>query len=380
MIAVLVCALVAVGFVGCNKKSKANLTDMIGRELTIDFGNYQRVVCIGAGALRLYSYVGDVNLLVGIEDIDNTTREGRPAMFDAAARPYVLANATVFNAIENTCGVGGPNAQSAEAEKILACNPDIVISEYEDVAKEDALQAQLGVPVVTVRYGSDGVFDENVKNSLTMLGKIFGKEEKAATLNAFIAEQTRLIQERTANVAEADKKSVYICGLGNWGTTNHLMTAQNYAPFRVANIKNAVSGLAKNGIQAIEAETLAALGESIDIMIVDAAAVKNIKPMATKLNDANRAALESVKAWQNGEVYLEMPYNAYYTNLEIALINTWYIAKVVYPTLFNDIDMTQKTNEITRAFLGKNLATEIFACRASFGGYQKISDPSAFFA
>jgi hypothetical protein len=43
-----------------------------------------------------------------------------------------------------------------------------------------------------------------------------------------------------------------------------------------------------------------------------------------------------------------------YTNFETALINTWYIAKVVYPDLFADIDIVEKTNEITEAFLGRN--------------------------
>ena len=88
---------------------------------------------------------------------------------------------------------------------------------------------------------------------------------------------------------------------------------------------------------------------------------------------------DSCKAWQTGEVYLEMAYNAYYTNYEIALINTWFIAKSVYPDLFADVDITAKANEITSAFLGKELADEIFACPSSFGGYQKI-DTASFFA
>ena len=66
------------------------ITDMIGRQVEIVPGSYQRVVCIGAGALRLYSYVGDVSLLCGVEDIDNTTLEERPKMFDGVARPYVM--------------------------------------------------------------------------------------------------------------------------------------------------------------------------------------------------------------------------------------------------------------------------------------------------
>jgi len=73
-----------------------------------------------------------------------------------------------------------------------------------------------------------------------------------------------------------------------------------------------------------------------------------------------------------------MAYNAYYTNYEIALINTWFIAKTVYPEQFADVDMTAKANDITKMFLGKELATEIAACPSSFGGYQKI-DTATFF-
>ena len=134
------------------------ITDMIGREVTVIPGSYTRVVCIGAGALRMYTYIGDTALLCGVEDIDNTSLEERPKMFDSVARPYVLAYGDVFAALPS-CGVGGPNAQAAEAEKILSCNPDIVISEYEDVEKEDALQEQLGVPVITLNAGPGGVFD-----------------------------------------------------------------------------------------------------------------------------------------------------------------------------------------------------------------------------
>ena len=354
--------------------SEITVTDMIGRELTVTPGSYTRVVCIGAGALRMYSYIGDVSLLCGVEDIDNLTLEERPKMFDSVARPYVLAYGDVFSTLPS-CGVGGPNAQAAEAEKILSCNPDIVISEYEDVEKEDALQEQLGVPVVTLKSGPNGVFDDAFSQSMTLLGQIFGEEEKAEALVSFIAAETAEIAERTTSIADEDKPAVYVCGLGNWGTTNHLMTSQTYASFEVANIRNVVTDLGANGVQPIEEEKFVALGADMDIIVMDAAAVKNIKP----LYQEDPTMFDSCKAWQTGEVYLEMAYNAYYTNYEIALINTWFIAKSVYPDLFADVDITAKTNEITSAFLGKELADEIFACPSSFGGYQKI-DTASFFA
>lgn len=349
------------------------VTDMIGRNVNIIPGSYKKVVCIGAGALRMYSYIGDVALLCGVEDIDNTSLSDRPKMFDSAARPYILAFGETFKLLPS-CGVGGPNAQSAEAEKILACAPDIVISEYEDVDKENALQEQLGVPVITLRSGSDGVFADEFRDSMTLLGQIFGKEEKAATLISFIEKETSELASRTADIADADKPAVYICGLGNWGTTNHLMTAENYSAFAVANIKNAVSELGIKGIGAIEKEKFVALGEDMDIMFIDAAAVKNIKPLFKEEPEM----FSTCKAWKNGEVYLEMAYNAYYTNYEIALANAWFMAKTVYPERFSDIDMTEKLNEITKAFLGKELANAIYACDTSFGGYRKI-DTETFF-
>ena len=352
---------------------EVTVTDMIGRELTILPGSYKKVVCIGAGALRMYSYIGDVALLAGVEDIDNTTLSERPKMFDAVARPYVLAYGETFNTLPS-CGVGGPQAQAAEAEKILSCAPDIVISEYEDVDKENALQEQLGVPVVTLKTGPEGVVSDAFKGSMRLLGQIFENEEKAETLISFVEKEAEEISKRTADIKDEDKPSVYICGLGNWGTTNHLMTAQNYISFKVANIKNAVTDLASPGIQAIEEEKFVAIGEDIDIMIMDAAAVKNIKP----LYQADKTMFNTCKAWRDGEVYLEMAYNAYYTNYEIALINTWFIAKAVYPSLFEDIDMTAKTNEVCQAFFGMDLADAIFACPQSFGGYQKI-DTASFF-
>ena len=311
------------------------ITDMIGRQVEIVPGSYQRVVCIGAGALRLYSYVGDVSLLCGVEDIDNTTLEERPKMFDGVARPYVMVYGDTFAALPS-CGVGGPNAQAAEAEKILACQPDIIISEYKDVEKADALQEQVGVPVITTSTGPDGVFDDAFRTSLQLLGQLFGRQERTQELIAFIDSQTAELTSRTAGVADEDRPGVYICGLGNWGTTDHLMTSQSYAAFRVANIRNVATDLGKDGVQPIEAEKFAALGDSIDIMILDAAAVKNIAP----LYQEDPRLFDGCKAWENGQVYLEMAYNAYYTNHEIALANAWYAAKVVYPDLFADVDMT----------------------------------------
>ncbi|MBE6981036.1 MAG: hypothetical protein E7437_01790 [Ruminococcaceae bacterium] len=360
----------------CGEETKTapkgtTVTDMIGRQVEVVPGSYKRVVCVGAGALRMYSYVCDVALLCGVEDIDNPTLTERPQMFDSVARPYVLAYGEAFSKLPS-CGVGGPMAQAAEAEKILLCQPDIVISEFEDVQKADALQEQLGVPVITLRSGPNGVFDPAFAGSLTLLGQLFGTEARAEALLSFVESEKAAISAAVADISE--KPGVYVAGLGNWGTADHLTTAENYISFTVAGVRNVVQGLGMDGVGPIEEEKFVELGEQMDIMILDAAAVKNIKPLYAQ----DPAMFDTCKAWQNGEVYLEMAYNAYYTNYEITLINTWFIAKTVYPEAFGDIDMTAKTNEVTKMFLGQELAEKIFACPSSFGGYQKI-DTETFF-
>lgn len=364
--------MVSLFFMGCksgnNPSGPKTVTDMVGRSVEVTPGSYKSVVCIGAGALRLYSYIGDVKLLAGVEDIENSSLEQRPKMFDSVARPYFIAFQDEFKT-KASCGVGGPQSQTIETEKILNCNPDIIISEYEDVEKANKLQSDLNVPVIVLSYGANGVFDNRAHTSLLLLGEVFGKSEKAQTLVDFINGEKAEIERRTKDVDVASQKKVYICGLGNWGTTNHLMTAQNYAPFNIAHINNVVTGLAKDGIQGIEAEKFEDLAPNIDVLIMDAAAVKNIKTLYKE----NPHMFDNCKAWQDGEVYLTLAYNAYYTNLEIALCNTWFNAMVVYPELFSDIDINAKLNEITKAFLGKELASEINAYSFRYGKVDKTT-------
>ena len=83
-----------------------------------------------------------------------------------------------------------------------------------------------------------------------------------------------------------------------------------------------------------EKEKFVELGKDMDIMIIDAAALKNIKPLYKE----NPDMFDSCKAWNEEKVYIQLAYNAYYTNYELALINAWFIAKSVYPDLFSDID------------------------------------------
>ena len=346
--------------------AEVTVTDAVNRQVKVLPGSYKKIVCIGAGALRVFTYVGETSLLAGVEDIDNESLTNRPKMFDGVARPYVLANSEAFQTLPS-CGVGGPNAQAAEGEKILSCEPDLIFSEYEDADKSDALSTQVGVPVITLSMGNTAKLFASLRN----IGAALNKSTRAEELVKYYEDSLKEISDKTKDVTPEMQKKTYICGLGNWGTTDQFMTAQNYDAFNTAHVVNVVSGLAKDGIQKIDEEKFTALAPEMEVMIFDAAAVKNIK--------GKNFDFSACKAFQTGEVYLQMAYNAYYTNFETSLINTYYTAAISYPSLFPNFDIAAKANEITTKFNGKALYDQIKAKPQSFGGYQKIANPTEFF-
>lgn len=342
------------------KDGKIEVTDSLGRKVTIKHEDISRVVCIGAGSLRAYVYVNGTNNIVGVEQIEKDD-----GAFKGKSRPYKDANADAFADLA-VVGIGGPKNQTPEPEKILSANPGIVFSMLTDKSAADELQETLGVPVVCLAYGNQQVFAPELRYSITLLGKIMEKEERANELTSYIESVQKELGDKTKDVAESDKQSVYLGCLGNFGVQDIYSSCVSYPLFNVSHIKNVLDGQMEvtSGYVTVEKEKLLALNP--DRIILDSAGVSKFK--TTYL--ANKADFDSLKAFQNGEVYLQLGYNVYYTNIEVAVADAYYNAKVAYPDLFADVDMIAKTNEITTKFLGKNLYEDIAS--KNYGGFQKI--------
>ncbi|MBQ8142721.1 MAG: ABC transporter substrate-binding protein [Bacilli bacterium] len=350
-------------------KEPIKVTDMIGREVTIDVKGDYRVVCLGAGALRLYSYVGNLDLLCGVEDIDNPEKS---FMWQSTSRPYFDAYKDKFKNLPS-CGLGGPNAQAPEFEKILECRPNIIISEFEDVAIANDIQEKVGVPVVTLKYGKQTVFDPLVEQSIELLGTIFHTTDRSKALVSYIDAARTDLGNRTKDVKEEDKPSLYLGCLGNYGVQDIYMSCVNYPIFKASNIKNVLDDKGLNpGFQKMDKEFLTTL--DADKIILDASGISVFKTTY----EEDKEFFDNLKAFKNNEVYLQMPYNAYYTNLETALMDAYFDASVAYPKQFKDLDMENKYNEILETFVGKRCYDEVKAKPASYGGFQKI-DFTTFF-
>lgn len=362
-----------------SEEGAITLTDMVGRNVTLVPKKAKRIVCIGAGALRLYSYVGDLSLLSGVERVDVEGDNSNKFGFvnnSLALRPYKIINHSAWDNLPS-CGMGGPKAQVVEEEAIANCNPDLIISLYSgDKAGMDELSSTLNVPVLTLSYGNNEAFDENIKKSLSLLGKALGKEERANQLIEYIKGIEEDLKSRSEGIANEDKPSVYLGCQANYGLKSFESSTAGYNVFNAAGVRNYLDELGLKGYQkSVNLEYL--INKSPDKIILDAGGLGLFK--TDYKNQEKREIFNCIEAIKNKEVYIQMPYNSYYTNLEIAYCDAYNAGMISFPERYKDIDLKEKSNEITNMFLGTpfydNPNRKDDISDQMLGGFQKINMP-----
>lgn len=331
------------------------VTDLIGRQVEIKTPVH-KVVGIGPGALRLITYIDGIDRVVGVENIDKKVVNGRAYNMIFQEKLVQLP----------TIGQGGPDS-TPDAEKLVEVNPDVIfVISLLDKAKADNLQAKTGIPVVVLSYGKLGTFEEDVYTSLEIIGKIMGKEDRAKEVVDYIKGVQKELQDRTKNIPEDKKPSVYIGALGFKGAHGIESTQSNYPPFMAVNAKNVADTLGQKGSVMIEREKL--LAWNPDIMFIDEGNFDLVKQDYQK----NPIFYKSLKAVKNGNVYGILPYNQYNTNIDTALADSYWVGKVLYPEQFKDIDPVEKAKEIYTLFFGEAGKSVYDKMKEVYGGFEKI--------
>ncbi len=333
------------------------VTDLLGRQVSLPAA--RRVVAIGPGALRLYVYAGNLDYVVGVEQMETG---------DVSGKPYMLANPALAKL--PVIGQGGPN-NAPDPEKILTVTPDVIFSTYAaDAADADELQSKTGIPVVVISYGGFGItsiFGEKIQNSLNLIGQVTGDPTKAQAAIDFITKAQQDLEQRTKDIPDADKPTVYVGGLGAKGTHGIDSTQGKYALLEVIHAKNVVDETGKSGSVMIDKEKL--LDWDPDFIFVDQGGYAAVKEDYQK----NSAFYESLTAVKEGKVYSQLPYNFYSTNLDTAIADAYFLGKTIYPAAFADVDPAQKADEIYRAMLGQPLYAQMVKSFGEFGAL-KLGD------
>ena len=267
--------------------------------------------------------------------------------------------------------MGGPGS-TADAESIIAQNPDVIFSLYNsDPSQMDKLAQKTGIPVVVLSYGKTEAFDQSIIKSLTLMGEILNRTDRAKAVCDYIGQIEADLKSRTADVKYADKKTVYIGCQSNYGTHGIGSSSANYSIFDSIGARNVLDEAGFKGYQgSIDRETLLSLDP--EIMIIDGGGLSVLKEEYLE----NKGFFQSLTAVKNLDVYVQMPYNAYYTNLEIAYANCYFAGKCIFPRAFSDVDPADKFDEISTFFLGEACYDRV--SEEIFGGYQRLDWESLF--
>lgn len=331
---------------------KQKITDLVGREVELEVP-VQKVVAIGPGALRLVTYAEGTSMVVGIEEIEKKPSPGRS---------YMMTNPDLKKL--PSIGQGGPDTAPNE-ESLVSVKPDVIfVSTLVDKEKANQLQAKTGIPVVVLSYSSGTTsFDENLYRSLTMLGTIIGKEKRAQDVVAYLKQNEKDLAERTKDVPEGDKAKVYVGAVSMKGARGIESSQAKYPPLMFIGAKNVVDETGKSGSFMIDKEKL--ISWDPDILFLDAGGYA----LVTEDYKKNPAFYQSLSAVKKGQVYSQIPFNNYTTNIDTAYADAYYAGRIIFPQQFQDIDPIKKSDEIYQFLLGKPLYAEM---DRDFGGFKKL--------
>ncbi|ABR54403.1 periplasmic binding protein [Methanococcus vannielii SB] len=350
------------GFSGCiegieedieNNVEKIQIIDMVGRTVEVP-KNVEKIVCSGPGCLRLICYMDSVDKVIGIESFESN---------DYMGRPYRIANPQ-FSSLP-IIGNGGPRDINVgpDPEKVMTIMPDVIFITYMEAGKADELQRKTGIPVVVLTYGTFGTFEnEKVFESFNILGKILEKDKRAVEVSSFIEEVQKDLDERTKDIPESERPSVYVGAIGYQGTQGIDSTEGSYPPLEAVNTKN----IAKNASTAhifISKEKL--IEWNPEYIFIDGGGSFKVK----EDYNINPDYYNSLDAFKNGNVYLLLPFNHYMTNIGTALADSYYIGKVLYPEEFSDIDPEEKADEIYKFLVGKEVYNVM---KEEYGGFKRV--------
>ena len=256
---------------------------------------------------------------------------------------------------------GGYNPDSApDCEAIIALYPDVVLlyAFYSGSGAAADLLESAGITVVRLSFNRPHIpnlFHEEVEK----LGYIFGKEAEAGELLDFYEGCQNSIKERTGEISEEDKPTVYA---ESW---NPYVTTERYARIDIAGGRNVFFGMSYETSMTVDPEEVVSQNPDIIVKMataegvagyeLDVADTTGLKEIRDEI--MSRPELANVNAVKDGKVYVISAYvmAAGPRSGCRYFIQDAYDAKWFHPELFEDMDPKAIHQEYLTEFQGLNI-------------------------
>lgn len=333
------------------------VTDMANRTVQVP-SQVNKVVAVGCSA-REVVYLNASDKLVGIEQIETNSTGGWGNQL-----PYTIANPELMSLPV----VGNAKTDTVNYEKIAELKPDVVFAGTSDQA--ETIQDKTGIPTVVVYVGQVGTSDQmdTYEKSLTLMGKVLGKEDRANELINYMNYLENDLASRTQNISS--NQTVYLAGQAYYGVHGITSTNPYYPPFLMVNASNVASGITNTNatLHAIQIDKEQLIEWNPDIIFVEGGSIATIE------NDtSNNAEYQNITAIKDGNVYGLLNYCLYSYNKDEMFANAYYVGKILYPEQFQDVDPEEKANEIFLYFDGGSNGTVYDALKTQYGGFKQLN-------
>ncbi len=311
------------------------ITDVVGRTIELEKPAERVVDCTGLGGTRIMIQLEAENLLVGATDsaIKSITNDGS---FSTNLQLVSIA-APELKDLPNIGTYNEPDVQT-----ILSLEPDVILVGWGGPDLADSLQNQTGIPAVCIGR-MDGNFDYDLYE---IVGKVIGKEEKAAELISYLQETLKVITDVTDTIPDEQKKKIYfwiVPKIGNAPRSNGVYQAFEYAG--AINVASTEDGMA---LYETSNEQIAVWNPEYIFLQTYQPSLEGYHTLETLKEDP---IVSSVDAVINEYVYpLRGPISDWDTAIQATEV--FYVAKILYPELFADLDVEAYGNEIMKTLYG----------------------------
>lgn len=322
------------------------ITDMLGR--TVEIPGVIETVAVAGSSARILTYAGCADKLVGVTDMDKKADAGMP---------YTIVNKEKFAALTSVGAGGAKDTQYDEA--LVTLNPDVIFANYLDAEAATELQEKTNIPVVGLQY--DGIFSDSVYTALELVGEVMGNQARCATVIDGMKAYQKDLNDRTKDIADADKPTVYAGAVSFKGGHGIEGTYGQYPPFVAINAKNVVDETGEKSALIIDKEKIVVWNPEIIFLT----------PLNMNLVNEDYATnpnfYDNLSAVKSGNVYSQVSYNYNGTNIEVAIVDAYYAGAVIYPEAFADVDFEKKADEIFTLMLGQTYLQQLKDSGNDFG-------------
>ena len=291
----------------------------------------ERVIALSDDATEVLRSIGADSSLVGAES-------------------RVIDNRDFFGALSELSNVGKWNDPDVEA--ILNLNPDAIIC-YMDYPSKDKLEDKIPAPIPVLRFECDD--PDKIDREVCTLGYIFDRKNESEQLVDYYDQVTEQIKEKISGLKEDELPSVFM----EW-------SAEKYKSFTKGMSFDIVCTLAggRNIVADLE-NKYSTKYPTLDEEWVTAQNPQFFIHMSSKtdggytLDDParmrstydeimNRATLANVTAIRNENVYVLSAWEVLDTPR--FFVGLTYIAKILHPELFNELDPEKLHEEYLQRF------------------------------